>query len=196
MSGFDEYVKTGLIKTEKKESAFDAWYKENEADIEEEYQEYVKDTEHLGDKPMMKKEWAKEIFESQTVEEAKGPKFKSQKEKDEYYSGVKESLKGELQRGSITQDQYDKKISVIEKEEKENIITNESVSPASFIDKILTEKKESVIKQYPELMEIAKKIAKDASIQMNELTKNVKSEMPYKAKYVLEKVIEILEAKV
>lgn len=66
MSGFDEYVKTGLIE---KESEFEIWYKTNQNDIEDEYQEYVAETKRLSEKPMDKKKWAKEIFESQTVME-------------------------------------------------------------------------------------------------------------------------------
>lgn len=46
---------------------------------------------------------------------------------------------------------------------------------------------------YPELKEIAKEIAKETCLAINARTKDVVSEMPYKAQFVLEKVIKILE---
>lgn len=50
--------------------------------------------------------------------------------------------------------------------------------------------------KYPELTAIAKKLSESVARQINDLTKDVKSEMPYKAKYVLEEVIKLLEEKV
>ena len=51
-------------------------------------------------------------------------------------------------------------------------------------------------KQYPELYEIAKKIAKETAIKINAEAQTVKSKMPYKAQMILEFVVEILEAKI
>jgi hypothetical protein len=53
--------------------------------------------------------------------------------------------------------------------------------------------KEDVIKKYPELDEIAKEIACDTLTKCNAKTRDVKSEMPYKAQYVLEELIKHLE---
>ena len=50
--------------------------------------------------------------------------------------------------------------------------------------------------KYPELDSIAKKIADDTARNINEATKGVKSEMPYKTQYVLEEAIKILEGMV
>jgi hypothetical protein len=50
-----------------------------------------------------------------------------------------------------------------------------------------------VIKKYPELDEIATSIALITVSEINNQTKDVKSEMPYKAQYVLEEVIKKLE---
>lgn len=50
-----------------------------------------------------------------------------------------------------------------------------------------------VIKKYPELDEIATEIACDVAAKCNSKTRNIKSEMPYKAQYVLEMVIQNLE---
>lgn len=47
--------------------------------------------------------------------------------------------------------------------------------------------------KYPELDKLAKKIGKDVATQINKETSRVKSEMPYKAQYVLEELIEILQ---
>lgn len=52
---------------------------------------------------------------------------------------------------------------------------------------------ENVIKKYPELDEIAKEIAIDVITKCNSKTRDIKSEMPYKAQFVLEEVIKILE---
>jgi hypothetical protein len=49
------------------------------------------------------------------------------------------------------------------------------------------------IKKYPELDKIAKKIGKDVGNSINSEVKNVESEMPYKAQYVLEELIKILQ---
>jgi hypothetical protein len=53
-----------------------------------------------------------------------------------------------------------------------------------------------VIKKYPELDEIANEIACTVLAQCNTRTRNVKSEMPYKAQYVLEEIIQLLEKQV
>jgi vacuolar-type H+-ATPase subunit H len=50
--------------------------------------------------------------------------------------------------------------------------------------------------QYPELYNIAKKIARETAIKINAEAKVVVSEMPYKAQMILEFVVEILEAKI
>ena len=50
--------------------------------------------------------------------------------------------------------------------------------------------------RYPELRTIAKEISRDTCIAINEKTKDVVSEMPYKAQFVLEEVIQILQSKV
>ena len=50
--------------------------------------------------------------------------------------------------------------------------------------------------KYPELDKIAKDIAKLVGVEINKRTDNVKSEMPYKAQYVLEELIKILEKSV
>jgi len=49
---------------------------------------------------------------------------------------------------------------------------------------------------YPELTSIAKEISKETCIQINTKVKDVESEMPYKAQYVLEELIKLLEEKV
>lgn len=50
------------------------------------------------------------------------------------------------------------------------------------------------IKKYPELDKIAVDIADKTAVLINKSVKNVKSNMPYKAQYVLEEeVIKILE---
>lgn len=48
---------------------FEAWYKENEADIEDEYQAYVKQSEESGEKPLSKKAWAEDIHSGQISDE-------------------------------------------------------------------------------------------------------------------------------
>lgn len=53
--------------------------------------------------------------------------------------------------------------------------------------------KENVIKKYPELDAIAAEIACDTFAKCNAKTRDVKSEMPYRAQYVLEEVIKHLE---
>ena len=51
-------------------------------------------------------------------------------------------------------------------------------------------------KKYPELDKISKDISRLVGDEINKRTDKVKSEMPYKAQYVLEKLIEILEKSV
>ena len=57
-------------------------------------------------------------------------------------------------------------------------------------------KKEDVIKKYPELDRIAIDISLAVLKACNTETQDVKSEMPYKAQYVLEMIIQKLEEKV
>lgn len=49
---------------------------------------------------------------------------------------------------------------------------------------------------YLELDKLAMQIADKTSIEINKRTRNIKSNMMYKAQYTLEKVIEILESRV
>ena len=53
-----------------------------------------------------------------------------------------------------------------------------------------------IIKKYPELDEISTEIACTVLSQCNAKTRDVKSEMPYKAQYVLEMIIQKLEKQV
>jgi hypothetical protein len=55
---------------------------------------------------------------------------------------------------------------------------------------------EDVIKKYPELDKIAEGISRSVLIACNRETKDVESKMPYKAQYVLEMIIQKLEAHV
>jgi hypothetical protein len=50
--------------------------------------------------------------------------------------------------------------------------------------------------QYPELYDIARKIACEAAIKINAEAQTVESKMPYKAQLILEFVVEILEEKI
>jgi len=54
----------------------------------------------------------------------------------------------------------------------------------------------SFIKEYPELMKIARKIAKQTIETINKESKTVDSKMPYKAQFILEEIIKILEESV
>lgn len=49
---------------------------------------------------------------------------------------------------------------------------------------------------YPELDRIAKELARSVAIDINNKTHGVVSDMPYKAQYVLEKLIRLLQEKV
>jgi hypothetical protein len=49
-----------------------------------------------------------------------------------------------------------------------------------------------VIKKYPELDKIADEIVRNTATEINMKTSDVESEMPYKAQYVLEMVIQQL----
>lgn len=51
-------------------------------------------------------------------------------------------------------------------------------------------------KKYPELNEIVTKLSDMLLLEINQKTKRVKSEMPYKAQYVLEEIIKKLQAAV
>jgi septum formation topological specificity factor MinE len=61
---------------------------------------------------------------------------------------------------------------------------------------ILKNKVMDIIKKYPELDEIAVRIAMTVLNQCNTETIGVESEMPYKAQYVLEMIIQKLEERV
>ena len=50
--------------------------------------------------------------------------------------------------------------------------------------------------KYPELDEISKDLADAVSMEINKRTAAVTSEMPYKAQYVLEELIKLLQQKV
>ncbi|MBM3201801.1 MAG: hypothetical protein FJZ56_05280 [Chlamydiae bacterium] len=50
--------------------------------------------------------------------------------------------------------------------------------------------------RYPELRKIADKIADDTAEKINKEVKDVKSEMPYKAQWVLEEVVRDLENRI
>jgi hypothetical protein len=49
------------------------------------------------------------------------------------------------------------------------------------------------MKKYPELEKLAMKLARDLGYEINRKTENLKSDMPYKAQYVLERIIDILQ---
>jgi hypothetical protein len=50
--------------------------------------------------------------------------------------------------------------------------------------------------KYPELDEIAEELASEFSAIINNRTRNISSEMPYRAQYVLEEVIKKLQERV
>ncbi len=50
--------------------------------------------------------------------------------------------------------------------------------------------------EYPELYKIAQAVADNTCKKINERTADVKSEMPYKAQWVLEETIKILQERV
>jgi hypothetical protein len=54
----------------------------------------------------------------------------------------------------------------------------------------------AAVKKYPELDSIALDIANTACRKINATVQTVESEMTYKAQYVLEEVIKILESRV
>lgn len=47
--------------------------------------------------------------------------------------------------------------------------------------------------KYPELDKVATKLARDLGDEINRQAPKVKSEMPYREQYILEKIIEILK---
>jgi len=55
---------------------------------------------------------------------------------------------------------------------------------------------DKVIQEYPELEVIAGQVADRMCYDCNRSTRGVESEMPYKAKYVLEQAIKILNKRV
>lgn len=52
------------------------------------------------------------------------------------------------------------------------------------------------IKTYPELTKIAKDLSTRVAMEVNSLAEHVQSEMPYKARFILEELINFLEEKV
>ena len=50
--------------------------------------------------------------------------------------------------------------------------------------------------KYPELYSISEEVAQMVATEINQRVQSVESEMPYKAQYVLEELIRILEAAV
>jgi hypothetical protein len=48
-------------------------------------------------------------------------------------------------------------------------------------------------KKYPELRKIAWQIARDVASRINKESSKVKSEMPYKSKWILEEVVDVLK---
>lgn len=60
-----------------------------------------------------------------------------------------------------------------------------------FLDKY--NPRNDIFKKYPELDKIAKDLAYDIGQDINKRIKNVKSDMPYKAQYVLEELIKHLQ---
>lgn len=50
--------------------------------------------------------------------------------------------------------------------------------------------------KYPELQEIAMRLANEVSAKINEEARNVESKMPYKAQCILELMIDILNGRV
>lgn len=215
-NGFDIYVKEGLVKAEK-ESAFETWYKANSDDVEEEYQEYIKETERLGDKPMDKKKWAKEIFESQTVEEELDVPTRHQlnvalktikmhpamlgaiggmtyKDAIEFFRKIKYSeakIKKLLSDAGHSEEEIKKLTECVNP-----AVKTESLTLSKYISSVLSEAKKTEIKGYPELKAVAKEVAKKVGEEINSAVMDIESEMPYKAKYVLEEVIKILQAHV
>jgi len=64
------------------------------------------------------------------------------------------------------------------------------------IDKYLINEYTKKNSKFPELDKVAAKIATNIGKIINKETKSIKSEMPYKAQYVLEEVIEHLKESV
>jgi hypothetical protein len=52
------------------------------------------------------------------------------------------------------------------------------------------------VEEYPELRKVANKIANDTAAKINKEVKDIKSEMPYKAQWVLEEVVRDLEDRI
>ena len=50
--------------------------------------------------------------------------------------------------------------------------------------------------EYPELDKVADEVSDMACVMINRLTRDIKSEMPYKGQYILERVIKILQERV
>jgi hypothetical protein len=51
-------------------------------------------------------------------------------------------------------------------------------------------------KQYPELQEVAERLANEVCRQINAEARKIESKMPYKAQFILEEMIKILEDRV
>ncbi len=65
-----------------------------------------------------------------------------------------------------------------------------------FNDMLSNQKHSTKIKKYPELIKIAQDMWYDITKEINKRVKNVKSDMPYKAQYVLEELIKRLQKSV
>jgi hypothetical protein len=74
--------------------------------------------------------YTKVLKEEENINET--ARFKSQKEKDEHYAGMKQSYREQLKRGSISQENYDKIMDHIESEEHESIV-KEDAQPKDLI---------------------------------------------------------------
>jgi len=81
------------------------------------------------------------------------------------------------------------------------IFTNETEALQHLADKlgkkiVVSSKRTATSSNYPELDNLARKIADDTARSINKAVKEVESEMPYKTQYVLEEAIKILEGMV
>ncbi len=65
-----------------------------------------------------------------------------------------------------------------------------------FFEAVPPVEKDNPIEKYPELDALADKLAYDTAMKINKSVEGVKSKMPYKAQYVLEQLIKMLQAKV
>jgi hypothetical protein len=72
----------------------------------------------------------------------------------------------------------------------------EFLNEGSRTEKPVNENLNEATGQYPELDRIAKEIADDVLKRIDRVVEPIKSKMPYKTQYVLEEIIERLEAQV